>query len=168
MNGLLFSQDFLCDGIRETRAWKSQDAAAISELGTTWKSYFEPFSIGSTPNEAVTEDEIILKVLSSLGWADSYLRQQTATQNRREDVPDMLLFADVAHKQKALREKKDDKRYPHGIAILESKRWLRALDRGDATDPLDRGTPSNQILRYLSSAEIASNRQIRFGRLRIT
>ena len=163
MNGLLFSQDFLCDGIRETRAWKSQDAAAISELGTTWKSYFEPFSIGSTPNEAVTEDEIILKVLSSLGWADSYLRQQTATQNRREDVPDMLLFADVAHKQKALREKKDDKRYPHGIAILESKRWLRALDRGDATDPLDRGTPSNQILRYLSSAEIASNRQIRFG-----
>ncbi len=163
MNGLLFSQDFLCDGIRETRAWKSQDAAAISELGTTWKSYFEPFSIGSTPNEAVTEDEIILKVLSSLGWAASYLRQQTATQNRREDVPDMLLFADVAHKQKALREKKDDKRYPHGIAILESKRWLRALDRGDATDPLDRSTPSNQILRYLSSAEIASNRQIRFG-----
>ena len=117
------------------------------------------------PNEAVIEDEIILKVLSSLGWADSYLRQQTATQNRREDVPDMLLFADVAHKQKALREKKDDKRYPHGIAILDSKRWLRALDRGDATDPLDRGTPSNQILRYLSAAEIASNRQIRFGRL---
>jgi ribosomal protein S25 len=70
--------------------------------------------------------------------------------------------------QKALREKKDDKRYPHGIAILESKRWLRALDRGDATDPLDRGTPSNQILRYLSSAEIASNRQIRVGRLLIT
>ena len=80
----------------------------------------------------------------------------------------MLLFADIAYKQKALREKKDDKRYPHGIAILDSKRWLRALDRGDATDPLDHGTTSSQILRYLSSAEIASNRQIRVDRLLIT
>lgn len=168
MQGQLFTKDFLCEGIRETHVWKSQDGATISERRAKWRTYFEPFSVGSTPNEAVTEDEIILKVLSSLGWADSYLRQQTATQNRREDVPDMLLFADMAYKQKALSEKKDDKRYPHGIAILESKRWLRALDRGDATDPLDRDPPSNQILRYLSAAKIAWKRQIRFGRLLIT
>ncbi|MBI3916126.1 MAG: restriction endonuclease [Betaproteobacteria bacterium] len=40
---------------------------------------------------------------------------------------------------------------------------MRALDRGDATDRLDPGTPSNQILRYLSAVEIASERAIRWG-----
>lgn len=75
----------------------------------------------------------------------------------------MLLFADAQAKTAALKEKREDRRYRHGIAILESKRWMRPLDRGDATDPLDRGTPSNQILRYLSTVEIASNRAIRWG-----
>ena len=40
---------------------------------------------------------------------------------------------------------------------------MRPLDRGDATDKLDHSTPSNQILRYLSSVEIASNRATSFG-----
>lgn len=40
---------------------------------------------------------------------------------------------------------------------------MRPLDRGDATNRLDPGTPSNQILRYLSSVEVASDRAVRWG-----
>jgi len=53
--------------------------------------------------------------------------------------------------------------YAHGCAILEAKRWDRQLDRGDATNPMDARVPANQILRYLSSADVASNGGIRFG-----
>lgn len=110
-----------------------------------------------------TEQEIIVKVLAALGWSDLLLPQNTASGTRREDVPDWLLFSDSNAKTAALRERKEDRRYRHGIAILEAKRWMRALDRGEATDRLDPGTPSNQILRYLSSAEVASERKVRWG-----
>ncbi len=46
---------------------------------------------------------------------------------------------------------------------MEAKRWGRELDRGDRTDPFDRHVPSNQILRYLSSAENSSNGKILWG-----
>ena len=78
-------------------------------------------------------------------------------------MPDFLLFPDSEAKQLALAEKKPDRRYRHGIAVLEAKRWMRPLDRGDATNRLDPGTPSNQILRYLSSVEVASERKVRWG-----
>ena len=52
---------------------------------------------------------------------------------------------------------------PKGCSILEAKRWERPLDRGDATDPLDQRVPANQMLRYLSSVDVASNGNIRFG-----
>lgn len=103
------------------------------------------------------------RFLGLLDWQDLYLRQATTSGARREDVPDLLLFPEANAKQAALKEKRDDRRYRQGIAILESKRWLRALDRGEATDRLDPGTPSNQILRYLSSAEVASDRAVRWG-----
>ena len=47
--------------------------------------------------------------------------------------------------------------------IVEAKRWLRPLDRGDSTDALDPGTPSSQMLRYLSRVEVASNRAVQWG-----
>ncbi|MDO8597113.1 MAG: hypothetical protein Q7R45_10870, partial [Sulfuricaulis sp.] len=85
------------------------------------------------------------------------------SSTRREDVPDFLLFPSEEAKQAARAEKRDDRRYRHGIAIIEAKRWMRPLDRGDATNRLDPGTPSNQILRYLSSVEVASERAVRWG-----
>jgi hypothetical protein len=102
-------------------------------------------------------------VLDLLGWQDLTLKQVTATRTRREDVPDFLLFPDEQAKRAARAESRDDRRYRHGIAILEAKRWMRPLDRGDATNRLDPGTPSNQILRYLSSVEVASDRAVRWG-----
>ena len=132
MIGQLFTQDFLLYGIRETPVWKALDESAVAAFVVKLGSVFRSYSADSVLNEAITEDEIILKVLGLLDWRDLYLRQATTSGARREDVPDLLLFSDANAKQVALKEKRDDRRYRQGIAILESKRWLRPLDRGEA------------------------------------
>jgi hypothetical protein len=80
-------------------------------------------------------------------------------------VPDCLLFADPQKKALAIAETKDDRRYRHGLAILEAKRWLRPLDRGDGQDAFDPDAPSSQMLRYLSRIDVASDRAIKWGML---
>ena len=60
-------------------------------------------------------------------------------------------------------ESKDDRRYRHGLALLEAKRWLRPLGRGDSSEPADPGAPSSQMLRYLSRTETVSDRAIQWG-----
>ena len=163
MDGKLFSQDFLLDGITRTPVWEALSDDALNNFTGSLKSIYATLSADSKHNEANTESQVIEKVLDLLDWRDLVLKQVTATSTRREDVPDFLLFPDEAAKQAALREKRQDNYYRHGIAILEAKRWMRPLDRGDATSKLDAGTPSNQILRYLSSVEVASERKVRWG-----
>jgi len=163
MDGKLFSQDFLLDGIKTTPVWEKLSDDALNVFTSDLKRIYAPLAADSQLNEANTEADIIEKVLDLLGWQDLTLKQVTATSTRREDVPDFLLFPDEGAKQAARAEKRDDRRYRHGIAIIEAKRWMRPLDRGDATNRLDPGTPSNQILRYLSSVEVASDRAVRWG-----
>jgi Cu/Ag efflux protein CusF len=158
--GQLFTQDFLGAGIADTPAWKAVTDAELDNFVAQVRAVYAPFKTESNLNEPVTENEIIVKVLSRLGWTD-ILTQQVAS-SRREDIPDMLLFPNAAAKAAALKEKREDRRYRHGTAIVESKRWMRPLDR-DTADRLDPGTPSNQILRYLSAVEVASERAIRWG-----
>ncbi|OGT06350.1 MAG: hypothetical protein A2143_13055 [Gallionellales bacterium RBG_16_57_15] len=163
MDGKLFSQDFLLDGITRTPVWEALSDDALNNFTGSLKSIYASLTADSKHNEANTESQIIEKVLDLLDWQDLTLKQVTATSARRDDVPDFLLFPDGAAKQAALKEKRQDNYYRHGIAILEAKRWMRPLDRGDATNKLDPGTPSNQILRYLSSVEVASDRKVRWG-----
>ena len=163
MQGKLFTQDFLREGIQETDAWNRLDPADLAGFRARIEAIFGAFPADSQANEAVTETEIIFPVLEALGWV--YLPQQTASGKGRQDVPDVLLFADASAKQAALAERRDEPRYRHGAAIVECKRWQRPLDRGDRTDPLDANAPSNQMLRYLSRAEVASERAIRWGLL---
>src|SRR3990172_970089 len=163
MNGQLFTQDFLVSGIAQSPVWKSLSDASLDAFVKALRAVYQPFSASRRPNEATTEKEILVKALGQLGWSELALPQVSASGGRREDVPDLLLFPDLRAKTNALKERQDARRYRQGIAVLESKRWLRALDRGDSTDALDPGTPSNQILRYLSAAEIASDRAIRWG-----
>jgi len=162
MQGQLFTSDFLLDGIKETPPWKETPVEQMSKFADELRAIYAQFSATSRLNEATTESEILLVVLRALGWLD-VLPQQAASGARREDVPDILLLANSESKAAALKEKREDRRYRHGVAILEAKRWLRPLDRGDNTDRLDPGAPSNQILRYLSVAEAASDRAIRWG-----
>ena len=122
-------------------------------------------SSNSTLNEAQTEQLLIEKLLLALGCGDDYLPQVNLSGKRREDVPDILLFADADARKRAVDEKRDDQRYRHGLAILEAKRWLRPLDRGDASEPRDPSAPSSQMLRYLSRADVMSDRAVKWGML---
>lgn len=162
MQGKLFTLDFLSEGIRQTGTWRELNDTEVEHFSNELSRLFSAFPTEGRPNEAVTENEIIFKILGALGWT-YFLSQQTTSGRGRREVPDILLFADESHKQRALKEKKDDRRYRHGLAIVESKRWQRPLDRGEETDRLDPGTPSNQILRYLTQAEIVSDKAIQWG-----
>ena len=163
MHGQLFTSDFLREGIRETAGWTAAEAGFI-EFRERVPRIFASLRTDTALNEAQTEDEVILPVLAALGWHD-WLRQATANNRGRSDVPDFLLFDSAEAKQAARAERQPDRRYRHGKLILEAKRWLRPLDRGshEAGDLADPGTPSSQILRYLSRAEVASDRAMQWG-----
>jgi len=163
MQGQLFSQDFLNRGIRETPPYEALTKDGLDAFRAVLGNIYFGLSANSVINEAQTEHLVIEKVLAQLGWGDDYLPQVNLSGKRREDVPDVLLFPDGASKQAALAEQRDERRYRHGIAILEAKRWLRPLDRGDAGDAYDPGAPSSQMLRYLSRADVIADRAVRWG-----
>jgi hypothetical protein len=165
MQGQLFTQDFLRHGIRETPPYQALEPAAFEAFETRLRAIFHGLDAASTLNEAQTEQLVIERVLVELGWGQDYLPQVNLSGKRREDVPDILLFADSAAHAAALAEHKDDRRYRHGLAILEAKRWLRPLDRGDSSEPTDPGAPSSQMLRYLSRADVMSDRGVKWGLL---
>ena len=165
MQGQLFSQDFLRRGICETPPWKALADAELSAFRSALQGIFEGLHADSALNEAQTEQLVIEPVLQALGWGGDYLPQVNLSGKRREDVPDILLFRDAQAMQAAVAEARDDRRYRHGLALLEAKRWLRALDRGDDAEASDPGAPSSQMLRYLSRADVVSDRAIKWGLL---
>ena len=163
MQGQLFTQDLLIRGVLETPAHQALSNSALTAFTDALQHIFSGLSSVSTINEAQTEQLVINKVLAELGWADDFLPQVNADPKDREAVPDCLLFASPEAKAAALLEAKDDRRYRHGLAILEAKRWLRPLDRGDGQDAFDPDAPSSQMLRYLSRVDVASDRAIKWG-----
>ncbi len=164
MQGQLFTQDFLTRGVTETPPHQALSDAVFAGFSSALQSIFKGLDGASTINEAQTEQIVINKVLVALGWGDDTLPQVNLSGKRREDVPDVLLFADAAAKAAAL-PLKDDQRYRHGLAILEAKRWLRPLDRGDASEATDPDAPSSQRRRYLCRADVVSDRAVKWGML---
>jgi hypothetical protein len=160
INGSLFTEDFLTDGITEYPEWKAITDNQIESFKSDLKKTFDAFPIAGNPIEATTEDDLITPVLETLGWKQ-FLRQQTTARKGREDVPDYLLFENEESKNKANKEKDQHRRYLHGAAILEAKAWNIRLDR-KGNQPMDR-VPSNQIIRYLTSADTQSEGRIRWG-----
>jgi hypothetical protein len=163
MHGQLFTSDFLSEGIRETPGWTAAEAGFVAFREKVLR-LFAGLRGSEALNEAQTEDEVILKVLAALGWTE-FLRQATASRSGRADVPDFLFFASPEAKQAARAERSPDRMYRHGALVVEAKRWGRPLDRGSGidADALDPGTPSSQMLRYLSRAEVASDRAMQWG-----
>ena len=80
----------------------------------------------------------------------------------REDVPDGLLFADDAAKERANGLDEDWRRYVHGLAVVESKRWLRPLDRRSGRRG-EETAPSTQMLRYLRRVDDLTTGNLRWG-----
>ena len=165
MQGQLFTQDFLTRGITETPPHQELTDAAFNAFSSALHAIFQGLDGASTINEAQTEQVVINKVLYALGWGDDFLPQVNTDPKGREAVPDCLLFATAEKKAVALLETKDERRYRHGLAILEAKRWLRPLDRGDGQDVFDPDAPSSQMLRYLSRVDVASDRMVKWGML---
>lgn len=162
MPGQLFTQYFLTDGIRQTAEWRAsvkQPQAFTAFAGAAAKR-FEAFSRYDSPNESVTEQELIRPVLALLGWVHT-LPQQGAARN--EDIPDHLLFADAASKARAAGRSQSEERYRDALLIEESKRFGLPLDTRDAADNARSGTPHGQIRRYLSTADSVTDGRLRWA-----
>ena len=159
--GSLFAEDFLCNSVVELPDWHDLDDAALDDLEVGLRAVFDRFPVAGSPNESQTEDDLIWPVLGRLGWTAS-LRQQNLSARGRDDVPDGLLFPDDAAKDRANGFAEEWRRYALGAAIVESKRWLRPLDRrserrGEET------APSTQMLRYLRRVDDLTAGGLRWG-----
>jgi len=171
MQGQLFTQDLLLRGIRNTppyQALLTDGAATFAAWRNEVAALFAPLGTASALNEAQTEQQLIQPLLRTLGWGADQLPQVNLSASGREDVPDLLLFANATALAAALAEPQDHRRWRHGVALLEAKRWLRPLDRSDTTpalNALDPGAPSSQMLRYLSRADVVSDRAVKWGLL---
>ena len=180
-SGALFASDFLCDGITDEEEHKALDDSALDALEGDLREIFDRFPMGSSPNESQTEDDLIWPVLRCLGW-DSNLRQQKLSARGRRDVPDGLLFENEAEKAKANRVPEGSERYEFGLAVVESKRWERPLDRSSedgetsqlpldffhaparaARRPVLETTPSTQMLHYLRRVDDLTTGKLRWG-----
>ena len=161
ISGSLFANDFLCDSVAETADWEAIDDAALDDLQAALRTVFDVFPYAGAPNESQTEDDLIWPVLGALGWSAS-LRQQNLSATGREDVPDGLLFADEAAKGRANALAREWRRYAHGLAVVESKRWLRPLDRRSGRTG-EQTAPSTQMLRYLRRVDDLTTGNLRWG-----
>ena len=160
MPGQLFTHYFLTAGIKATAEWQSA-AAAVTAFRSAVAPAYVPFTDGrQPPNEAVTEQELIRPILEALGW-NHYLPQQGTGRN--EDIPDYLLFTDPAAKDRAAARPRAEDRYQDATVVEESKRFGLALDARDEDASGQARTPHGQILRYLATADIASESAIRWG-----
>ena len=162
MPGNLFTNYFLTEGIKATSEWRTSisDSKAFAAFRNGVRQRYDALSSSNSPNEAVTEQELIRPVLELLGWAD-YLPQQGTTRN--EDIPDYLLFTDAVSKERAAGRANPDERFRDAIVVEESKRFGLSLDARDRDNGRQSRTPHGQILRYLSTADIESESRIRWG-----
>ena len=161
VQGSLFAHDFLTESVVQLADWQAIDDAALDALDGELRAVFDRFPTAQTPNESQTEDDLIWPILAHLGWTAS-LRQQNLTAHGRDDVPDGLLFADAAAKDRANAFAEEWKRYEFGLAVVESKRWQRPLDRRSGRAG-EQTAPSTQMLRYLRRVDDLTTGRLRWG-----
>ncbi len=159
--GSLFTSDFLTESIQGMPEWDLVSDQDIDQIAEQLNDIFTKFPIDQRPNETQTEDDLIWLVLTALGWNDS-LRQQNLSPKGRDDVPDGLLFEDADQKSKANSFNEEWKRYEFGRAVVESKRWLRPLDRRSGRRG-EETAPSSQMLRYLRRIDDVTQGNLRWG-----
>ena len=159
--GSLFADGFLRETIVESVEWRGFGADAFDSLERDLRALFARFPTGGAPNETQTEDDLVWPVLARLGWSAS-LRQQNLSARGRTDVPDGLMFADAAAKDRANGLAEEWRRYALGLALVESKRWRRPLDRR-SDRPGEETAPSTQMLRYLRRADDLTDGKLRWG-----
>ena len=100
LKGLLFTQNFLQEGITEYEAWNAITDEALADFRTQLLTVFDLFPTQGNPIEATTESDLIEPVLHTLGW-NHFLTQQTTSRRGRSDIPDYLLLENSDAKQRA-------------------------------------------------------------------
>jgi len=159
--GTLFTEDFLNEGICGTQAWQRLAPDTSASFRTALRAIFAKIADPSRLNEPQTEERIIRPILRALGWAGCYWVQERLETKGRANVPDYLLFGSAEDFAKADRKRKATGRYPLAIAVADAKACYVDLDRRSTGVGADE-TPSG-ILRYLSRAEVQSERRIQWG-----
>ncbi len=161
LQGTLLTRDFLIEGIKSAEEYRALKPAHLKTLRATLLKQFQKFPIATSPNEAQTENDLIWPILGALGWS-AYLTQQNLSPKGQDDVPDGLLFADDERKAAANTEADNWRRYAYGLAIVESKRWARPLDR-QSNRKGEETAPSTQMLRYLRRVDVVTEGKLRWG-----
>ena len=159
--GSLFTLDFLTEGILRTERWERLPDGALEAFAERVRPYFAAIGAARNPNEAETESELIWPVIEALGW-NAYLPQQKLPGRRREDVPDLLLFASPDDKNEAASHEAAQ-RLRSALCVVESKRWLRLLDRAHGRVTGEAGVPATQMLRYLRRIDDLTTGGLRWG-----
>ena len=159
--GSLFAEDFLTKSIVELDDWENVSESELDKFQSDLLDLFARFPTDGSPNETQTEADLIAPVLGLLGW-DADLPQQNLSARGRKDVPDRLLFGDAKTKDHANSFDEEWKRYEFGLAVVESKRWLRPLDRRSGR-PGEQTAPSAQIMRYLRRIDDVTSGKLRWG-----
>lgn len=161
LQGTLLTRDFLIDGIKSQAEYRALKPAQLKAARAKLLDLFEKFPIATSPKEAQTENDLIWPILGALGWT-AYLTQQNLSPKGQDDVPDGLLFADDEGKAAANTEADQWRRYSYGLAIVESKRWARPLDR-QSNRKGEETAPSTQMLRYLRRVDVVTEGKLRWG-----
>ena len=161
VQGGLLTSGFLADSIRDMADWQDFQDKELLQFENDLRGIASGFPASQAPNEAQTEQELIFPVLRVLGWTDT-LPQQNLSPKGREDVPDGLLFAVPGAMARANELADEWRRYDHGTALLEAKRWHRPLDRR-SDEPGERAPPSTQMLRYMRRADNVTGGKLRWG-----
>jgi hypothetical protein len=161
ISGSLFTRDFLLEGIVRTEQWTSLSQEDLDALKRRLTDIARAFLANASPNEAATERDLIYPVLEALGWGDIDVQPGLSPKGRKQ-VPDALLFQDAQAKARAVADKEPWRRFQHGLAVVECKRWGRLLDRAIAGTAHE-GTPAAQMLQYLSRVDVVTGGKVRLG-----
>jgi hypothetical protein len=160
--GTLFTEDFLSEGIAGTDTWREVPPETMAALRKNLESIFGAVANPARLNEPQTEERVIQPVLHALGWEGCYSVQERAEVKGRANVPDYLLFGSPSAFAQADRKATSAQRYPFAVAVADAKAWGVGLDRRGAGAAGDE-TPSGQIIRYLSRADVQSDGNVRWG-----
>ena len=162
MTGQLFTHYFLTDGIKATGEWPASAIAAADAFRRSLAGIYRDFAQYHQPNEAVTEQDLIRPVLDLLGWTD-YLPQQgspTATRisptTSSSPTPNPRPSPPAGPIQSAPLPCMPPSSRRASVSACPSM-------PGTADDRVQAGTPHGQLLRYLSTADIESDGNIRWG-----
>jgi hypothetical protein len=160
-NGLLFTEDFLNEGVRETEAYRALNDETVAAKRAELAAILGAVSNRETLVEAQTENRIVQPVLEVLGFAGAYDVQAKLDTQGRENVPDYLLYADrEAFARAEAAGASREQRIRHASVVGDAKAWRVPLS-GRPNEAKE--TPAGQILRYLTRAEVMSERGVKWG-----